>query len=176
MPAIRLKARPGSAPHLCSSDIVSPPNLHSAENERGVILIHGGYDSFMEEFYPLLKEYPDKGYTILLFEGPGQGQARKNGLVFTYEWEKPVKAIHRLSPLKGTVLRLLLLTGRRELINSLIRRKMESDLDLNWKITHDSSVTSRIFTALEGGEQYCQVGGFELARAEIEKFLSLMIT
>ena len=47
----------------------------------------------MEEFYPLLKEYPDKGYTILLFEGPGQGQARKNDLVFTYEWEKPVKAI-----------------------------------------------------------------------------------
>lgn len=77
LPAIRLKARQGSAPHLCSSDIVSPPNLHSAENERGVILIHGGYDSFMEEFYPLLKEYPDKGYTILLFEGPGQGQARK---------------------------------------------------------------------------------------------------
>ncbi|WP_243006202.1 MULTISPECIES: hypothetical protein [Hungatella] len=44
------------------------------------------------------------------------------------------------------------------------------------KLTHASSVTSRIFTASEGGEQHCQVGGFNLARTEIETFLSSTVT
>ena len=34
------------------------------------------------------------GYEVLAFEGPGQGAAlRRNGLTFTDQWEKPVKAV-----------------------------------------------------------------------------------
>lgn len=61
--------------------------------DKPIILVHGGYDSFIEEFYLTCKEIHKKGYTIILFEGPGQGTARKNGLVFTEKWEKPVAAI-----------------------------------------------------------------------------------
>lgn len=64
-----------------------------ATPEKGVLMIHGGYDSFMEEFYPLVSEYRAKGYTLILFEGPGQGRARKNGLTFSYDWEKPTSVV-----------------------------------------------------------------------------------
>lgn len=65
-----------------------------ARNEKAVILVHGGYDSFMEEFYLTVRDLTEKhGYTIIMFEGPGQGQALRDGLKMTHEWEKPVKAI-----------------------------------------------------------------------------------
>lgn len=64
-----------------------------AVNEKGILLIHGGYDSFIEEFFPIIEQYRDKGYTLILFEGPGQGQARRNGLTFTHEWEKPTSTV-----------------------------------------------------------------------------------
>jgi pimeloyl-ACP methyl ester carboxylesterase len=62
---------------------------------KGTIVVHGGYDSFMEEMYPLFKAINnDSGYEIVLFEGPGQGMVlHKHGLPFTVEWEKPTKAI-----------------------------------------------------------------------------------
>lgn len=64
-----------------------------AEHEKAVVVVHGGYDSFIEEFLLSVTDLPGLGYTIILFEGPGQGQALKNGLTFTHEWEKPVGAI-----------------------------------------------------------------------------------
>ena len=55
----------------------------------------GGFDSILEEFYPNFAEAAFKrGYSVLTYEGPGQGQAlRKYGLTYTPEWEKPVKAV-----------------------------------------------------------------------------------
>lgn len=64
-----------------------------AENEIGTLLIHGGYDSFIEEFYPQVTSYVKLGFSLILYEGPGQGQARKNGLYFNHEWEKPTSAV-----------------------------------------------------------------------------------
>lgn len=64
-----------------------------AEVEKAILVVHGGYDSFIEEFYLTIKALPQQGYTVLLFEGPGQGKALKNGLKFTHEWEKPVSAL-----------------------------------------------------------------------------------
>lgn len=58
------------------------------------ILLHGGYDSYLEEFVPMLLYLRENGFAVYLFEGPGQGGAlRKEGLTFIPEWEKPVKAI-----------------------------------------------------------------------------------
>lgn len=58
------------------------------------ILLHGGYDSYLEEFVPMMLYLRENGFAVYLFEGPGQGGAlRKEGLTFIPEWEKPVKAI-----------------------------------------------------------------------------------
>ncbi len=64
-----------------------------ATPEKAVIVLHGGYDSFMEEFYLAVRTLPQHGYTVILFEGPGQGQALLNGLTFTHAWEHPTSAI-----------------------------------------------------------------------------------
>ncbi|CQR74942.1 2,6-dihydropseudooxynicotine hydrolase [Sporomusa ovata DSM 2662] len=58
------------------------------------ILLHGGYDSYMEEFVPMMLYLRENGFAVYLFEGPGQGGAlRKEGLTFIPEWEKPVREI-----------------------------------------------------------------------------------
>jgi len=62
--------------------------------KRGALVLHGGFDSFYEELYFLMRYFSDHGYEVVAFDGPGQGAARKKyGLAFDYEWEKPVKAI-----------------------------------------------------------------------------------
>ena len=73
------------------------PAIHISskiEKLKGTIVIHGGFDSFMEEFYSMAEYFSEFGYEIILFEGPGQGGAlKKYNLPLTYEWEKPVKAV-----------------------------------------------------------------------------------
>jgi pimeloyl-ACP methyl ester carboxylesterase len=62
---------------------------------KQTLVVHGGGDSFMEEFYVSMRPFVDNGYRIILFEGPGQGSAlHKYNLKMTYEWEKPVSAIY----------------------------------------------------------------------------------
>jgi alpha-beta hydrolase superfamily lysophospholipase len=62
--------------------------------KKGTVVLHGGFDSFIEELYSAMKSFSDNGYEVVAFEGPGQGAARKKyGLAFDYEWEKPTKAI-----------------------------------------------------------------------------------
>jgi pimeloyl-ACP methyl ester carboxylesterase len=60
----------------------------------GTIVVHGGFDSFIEELYSMMKYFSNHGYHVIGLEGPGQGAAlRKHGLPLTYEWEKPTTAI-----------------------------------------------------------------------------------
>jgi len=69
--------------------------IQPADKEiKGTIVVHGGFDSFMEELYSMLRYFSDHGYELIAFEGPGQGGARnKYGLEFDLEWEKSAKAI-----------------------------------------------------------------------------------
>ena len=61
---------------------------------KGRILLHGGNDSYIEEFFEALLYLRDQGFDVYLFEGPGQGGClREQNMKFTYKWEKPVKAI-----------------------------------------------------------------------------------
>lgn len=62
--------------------------------KKDTILLHGGNDSYFEElFFPMLY-LSENGFDVYCFEGPGQGGVmRIQGKHFTYEWEKPVKAI-----------------------------------------------------------------------------------
>src|SRR5690625_931937 len=43
-----------------------------AEESTKTILLHGGYDSFIEEFYLLCQPFVEAGYNVILFEGEGQ--------------------------------------------------------------------------------------------------------
>jgi len=61
---------------------------------RGTIILHGGYDSFIEEFYSMMRYFALSGYRVIGFDGPGQGAARrKASLPLDYQWEKPVGAV-----------------------------------------------------------------------------------
>lgn len=61
---------------------------------KGTLLLHGGNDSYFEEFLFSLLYLQEKGFEVYLFEGPGQGGViRTQGMHFTHEWEKPVKVI-----------------------------------------------------------------------------------
>jgi pimeloyl-ACP methyl ester carboxylesterase len=64
------------------------------EKNKHTIVIHGGFDSYIEEFYSMAQFFTDLGYEVIAFEGPGQGAAlKKHDLPLTHEWEKPTKAI-----------------------------------------------------------------------------------
>lgn len=66
----------------------------STVEKKDTIVIHGGFDSFMEEFYSMACYFAHHGYEVILFEGPGQGGAlKKYDLPLTHEWEKPAKAV-----------------------------------------------------------------------------------
>ncbi|MEX5270699.1 alpha/beta fold hydrolase [Kocuria sabuli] len=58
------------------------------------VLLHGGFDSLIEEFLPLCQRVAAAGFDVIAFEGPGQGGARTlHGLTFDHDWEKPVGAV-----------------------------------------------------------------------------------
>lgn len=62
---------------------------------RPTIIVHGGFDSTLEELYsssaaPAL----ERGYNCLTFEGPGQGGViRKQNIPFRHDWEKVVTPV-----------------------------------------------------------------------------------
>ncbi|MCR4763386.1 MAG: alpha/beta fold hydrolase [Lachnospiraceae bacterium] len=61
---------------------------------RGTIVLHGGNDSYFEEFLFSVLYLQEKGFEVYMFEGPGQGGVmRLQGVHFTHEWEKPTGAI-----------------------------------------------------------------------------------
>ncbi|MBN1381684.1 MAG: alpha/beta fold hydrolase [Deltaproteobacteria bacterium] len=62
--------------------------------KRGTIVVHGGFDSFIEEFYSMMCHFAYEGYDVVGFDGPGQGATRRRyGIAFDYQWEKPMKAV-----------------------------------------------------------------------------------
>lgn len=64
------------------------------KDAKGTIVVFGGYDSYIEEFFPMLMAVKDSGYDVVCFEGPGQGAPLEEyHLPMINEWEKPVKAV-----------------------------------------------------------------------------------
>jgi pimeloyl-ACP methyl ester carboxylesterase len=62
--------------------------------EKEIVLLHGGFDSFQEELWDWARWLADAGYRVVLFDGPGQGAAlRRSGLTMTPAWERPVAAV-----------------------------------------------------------------------------------
>ena len=64
------------------------------EDPKGVIVLHGGYDSLIQEFLDLLPYFGGKGYETYFFEGPGQGEVlMRCGIRMTPEWEHCTAAV-----------------------------------------------------------------------------------
>jgi pimeloyl-ACP methyl ester carboxylesterase len=70
------------------------PGLAGAES-KPLIVLCGGFDSTLEELYfTLVRAANERGYSVLTYEGPGQGAVlREQKLGFTPEWEKPTGAV-----------------------------------------------------------------------------------
>jgi len=72
------------------------PVMHAdaVGSKKDTILLHGGNDSYFEEFFFPMLYFAENGFEVYLFEGPGQGGVvREQGMRFTSRWEKPVKAV-----------------------------------------------------------------------------------
>lgn len=63
--------------------------------KRPLIVVVNGFDGTLEEIYfHIVKAAYDRGYSVLTYEGPGQGEAiTKQGLVFRPDWEIPNSAV-----------------------------------------------------------------------------------
>lgn len=58
------------------------------------IVMFGGFDSYVEEFLPMIAGMVDAGRRVVVFEGPGQGSALEDfGLPMIPEWEQPVGSV-----------------------------------------------------------------------------------
>ncbi len=62
--------------------------------KRDTVLVHGGFDSFKEEFIEMAATFTSRGIEFILFEGPGQGEPLMlNHIAMPNDWERPVGAI-----------------------------------------------------------------------------------
>jgi alpha-beta hydrolase superfamily lysophospholipase len=61
---------------------------------RDAVILFGGFDSYIEEFLPILLALHHRGFDVIAFDGPGQGGALEDsGLPMTPDWERPLSAI-----------------------------------------------------------------------------------
>ena len=64
------------------------------ECPKGTVVLHGGYDSFIQEFLEFLPYIAGCGYDTYFFEGPGQGEVlMRCGIQMDPRWEKPTSAV-----------------------------------------------------------------------------------
>jgi pimeloyl-ACP methyl ester carboxylesterase len=61
---------------------------------RGTVVVFGGFDSYIEEFLPILTRLRDDGWHVVAFEGPGQGSVlEEQRASMTRDWHLPVAAV-----------------------------------------------------------------------------------
>ncbi len=71
-----------------------PAYRFTPDQPKGTLVIFGGSDSCIEEFFPILMVLVERGYDIVLFEGPGQGRVlAEQQIPLIPDWHKPVKAV-----------------------------------------------------------------------------------
>lgn len=68
--------------------------LRPAASSNGTIVIHAGFDAYVEEFAAIGRVFTLCGYDVVMFDGPGQGSTlMSENMPMTHEWEKPVGAV-----------------------------------------------------------------------------------
>lgn len=70
-------------------------SLPSTSNLRPTLIVHGGFDSTIEELYSFAAAPAlERGYNCLTFEGPGQGEViRTQNIPFRHDWENVVTPV-----------------------------------------------------------------------------------
>jgi len=64
------------------------------QTSQGTIVLFGGFDSYIEELFPMQLYLRKAGFDVITFEGPGQGAALEvEHLAMTPEWEGPVRVV-----------------------------------------------------------------------------------
>lgn len=68
---------------------------HSTAQKQGpTIIVQTGFDGTQEELYGFAQAACKRGYTVITFEGPGQGEViRKQGLPFRADWEHVIQQV-----------------------------------------------------------------------------------
>jgi pimeloyl-ACP methyl ester carboxylesterase len=107
------------------------------DRPKSTIVIHGGHDSYIEEFFPVILFIRDAGYNVICFEGPGQGGAlHESGLFLTHEWHKPVGAILDYFKLEDVTLLGISMGGcfalRAAALEPRIQRVIAYDVFFDW--------------------------------------------
>ncbi len=71
-----------------------PAFCFASDKPRGTIVAFGGFDSYIEEFFPIFIQLRDRGWSVVAFEGPGQGEVLEDRYrSMTPHWHKPVAAV-----------------------------------------------------------------------------------
>jgi alpha-beta hydrolase superfamily lysophospholipase len=64
-----------------------------AAEPSGTLVVFGGFDSYIEEWWPILLAWRAAGLDVIAFDGPGQGAALHEGIPMTSDWHQPVAAV-----------------------------------------------------------------------------------
>ena len=79
--------------------------LRARADSKGTVVLFGGFDSVIEEFFGIWSLLAHAGFDVVAFDGPGQGGARTlYGQVSDHDWEKPVAAVLDHFDLDGVAL------------------------------------------------------------------------
>ena len=69
-------------------------DLRPHSEATGTWVFFGGFDSYIEELFPLLAAVVARGRRVIAFDGPGQGGALEDGgLTMTPDWHLPTAAV-----------------------------------------------------------------------------------
>lgn len=73
---------------------LSAYRVEASGEPKGTVVVFGGFDSCIEEWFPMQRYLARAGYDVIGFDGPGQGASLEEGnLHLTHEWHKPVGAV-----------------------------------------------------------------------------------
>lgn len=74
--------------------VVSKAAKASADNPRPTLIVGGGFESNMEETYHVFAVPAlERGYNVVIYEGPGHRALVNQGKGFVAEWEKAVTSV-----------------------------------------------------------------------------------
>jgi len=117
-----------------------PAYIFSHDQPKETIIVNGGFDSYIEEFFPVILYLHSAGYNVICFEGPGQGGALMDSqLLLTHEWHIPVSTVLDYFKLEQVTLVGISMGGclvlRAAAFEPRVQRVIAYDVFLDWPDT-----------------------------------------
>ncbi|UUX93013.1 alpha/beta hydrolase family protein [Methanoplanus endosymbiosus] len=95
--ALALDAVPHEIIDIPYGNTTLPGYFYMADNSgtiRPLLIIQTGFDGYQEELHPYAMEGIKRGYNVLTFEGPGQGEViRVQNIPFRADWENVITPV-----------------------------------------------------------------------------------